>query len=288
MVALCFAAVLSDWQALVLGIVQGLTEPLPISSSGHLILVPWLFGFPDIAADSSFNKTFDVALHLGTLVGIVAYFRRDVVRILAAAWSSLRRRSIATSEDRLPWYIAIATVPGFVFGALGEKTIADALSAEWLIGVQLIVFGLVLYAADRFAKRRRSIGELTGRDAVLIGLAQALALMPGVSRSGITMTAALLLAFNRDAAARFSFLISIPVVAGAVAYKGFTTFVTGDGLPAGAASAFAIGIVSAMISGFVAVWFLLRYIRSKSFSPFVVYRVVAGIVVISLVAAGFR
>ena len=279
---------LSDWQALVLGVVQGLSEPLPISSSGHLILVPWLFGFPDIAADSTFNKTFDVALHLGTLVGIVAYFRRDVVRILGAAWSSLRRKTLATVDDRLPWYIAVATIPGFVFGALGEKTIADALSAEWLIGVQLIVFGLVLYAADRYGRRRKSLEHLTGRDAALIGLAQALALMPGVSRSGITMTAALMLAFNRDSAARFSFLISIPVVAGAVAYKGFTTFVTGDGLPDGAASAFVIGIVSAMLSGFVAVWFLLRYIRSKSFNPFVVYRVLAGFFVIGIAASSFR
>lgn len=279
---------LSDWQALVLGIVQGLTEPLPISSSGHLILVPWLGNFPSIAADSTFNKTFDVALHLGTLVGIVAYFRRDVVRILADAWRSLRRRSLASVDDRLPWYIAIATIPGVVIGALGEKTITDSLSAEWLIGVQLIVFGLVLYAADRFGRRRRSLGELTGRDAVLIGMAQALALMPGVSRSGITMTAALMLAFNRDTAARFSFLISIPVVAGAVAYKSFTTFVTGEGLPDGAASAFVIGIVSAMVSGFIAVWFLLRYIRRKSFTPFVVYRVLAGLAVIVIAAAGIR
>jgi undecaprenyl-diphosphatase len=280
--------VLNDWQALVLGIVQGLTEPLPISSSGHLILVPWLFGFPDIAADSTFNKTFDVALHLGTLVGIVAYFRRDVVRILGAAWSSLRRRTLATVDDRLPWYIAIATIPGFVFGALGEKAIADKLSAEWLIGVQLIVFGLVLYAADRYGRRRKSLEALTGRDATLIGLAQALALMPGVSRSGITMTAALMLAFNRDAAARFSFLISIPVVAGAVAYKGFTTFVTGEGLPDGAVNPFIIGILSAMVSGFFAVWLLLRYIRTKSFTPFVAYRVLAGVFVIGIAASSFR
>lgn len=279
---------LNDWQALVLGIVQGLSEPLPISSSGHLILVPWLFGFPDIAADSTFNKTFDVALHLGTLVGVVAYFRRDIVRILRAAWSSLRRKTLASVDDRMPWYIGVATIPGFVFGAVGEKTIADNLSAEWLIGVQLIVFGVVLYLADRYGRRYRSMGDFTGRDAVLIGLAQAFALMPGVSRSGITMTAALLLAFNRDVAARFSFLISIPVIAGAIAYKGFTTFVTGDGLPTGAASAFVIGILSSMISGFFAVWFLLRYIRTKSFNPFVVYRVLAGVFVIGIAASSFR
>jgi len=280
--------VLSDWQALILGIVQGLTEPLPISSSGHLILVPWLFDFPDIGVESSFNKTFDVALHLGTLVGIVAYFRWDVVRILGNAWKSLRRRSMETVDDRLPWYIAIATIPGFVVGGLGERTITDSLGAEWLIAVELIVFGLVLYAVDRYGRRRRSLAHLTGRDALLIGLAQSLALMPGVSRSGITMTAALMLAFNRDAAARFSFLISIPVVAGAVVFKGFTTFVTGDGLPDGAASAFVIGVLSAMVSGFFAVWFLLRYIRTRSFSPFVVYRVLAGVFVLAIIAAGVR
>ncbi|MEW6583326.1 MAG: undecaprenyl-diphosphatase UppP [Actinomycetota bacterium] len=271
---------LETWQAAILGVVQGLSEPLPISSSGHLALVPWLFDWPSIGGDSSFEKTFDVSLHLGTLVGVVAYFWRDIVAILAGLWRALTRRSTSRFEERLPWYIALATIPGAVFGALGEKLIEGPLGEPAVIGVNLVLFGLVLLAADRLARHKRPLEALESRSALAIGLAQAVALMPGVSRSGITMTAGLSLGFTREAAARFSFLISIPIIAGAVAYKAATTFVTGDGLPPGSASQFAWGIVTSGITGFGAVWFLLRYVRRHSFLPFVVYRIGAGIFVI--------
>jgi len=278
--------VLTDFQAAVLGVVQGLTEPLPISSSGHLILVPWLFGWTDITSDTAFNKTLDIALHIGTLVGVVAYFRRDVVSILAAAWRSLRGRSFTKFEERLPWYIAIATIPGLVFGALGAGLVEGPLGQPAVISVNLIVFGLVLYAADRYARHKRVLEKIAAKDSAAIGLAQAVALMPGVSRSGITMTAGLGLGLTRDAAARFSFLISIPVIFGAIVYSGFTTFVTGDGLPAGAASAFIIGILTSLVTGFGAVWFLLRYIRRHNFTPFVIYRIAFGI--LCLIVAAVR
>jgi undecaprenyl-diphosphatase len=274
---------LPTWQAGVLGVVQGLTEPLPISSSGHLILVPWLFHWDDLNADTAFNKTFDVSLHLGTLVAIVAYFWRDVVTILAAAWRSLRHRSLTSFEERLPWYIAVATIPGVAFGAAGEALIEGPLGRPALVAVQLMVFGVVLYAADRYARHKRELPQMDVRDAGTIGLAQALALMPGVSRSGITMTAGLARGLTREAAARFSFLISIPVVLGAVVYKGFTTFVTGDGLPSGATSAFVVGILTSLVTGFAAVWFLLRYVRRHNFNVFVGYRL-AGVVVLIVVA----
>jgi undecaprenyl-diphosphatase len=263
-------------------VVQGLSEPLPISSSGHLIIVPWLFDWPSIGSDSSFDKTFDVALHLGTLVGMVAYFWRDIGAILAGLWRSIAKRSASRFEERLPWYIAIATIPGAVFGALGEKVIEGPLGEPAVIGVNLVVFGLVLYAADRLAARRFAMDALGSRSSFAIGMAQAVALMPGVSRSGITITAGLGLGFTREAAARFSFLISIPIIAGAVLFKGFTTFVTGDGLPPGSAPDFAWGILTSAVTGFAAVWFLLRYVRTHSFTPFVIYRVTAGLLVIAV------
>jgi undecaprenyl-diphosphatase len=264
--------------------VQGLSEPLPISSSGHLILVPWLFEWPSVGGESSFDKTFDIALHIGTLVGVVAYFWRDILMILKGLWRSVTGRSLSRFEERLPWYVAIATIPGAFFGAIGEKVVEGPLGEPALIGMNLILFGFVLLAVDRLAKHRFVLETLDGKKALGIGLAQAVALMPGVSRSGITMTAGLAMGFTREAAARFSFLISIPIIAGAVLYKGFTTFVTGDGLPSGAAPQFAWGIVSSTIAGFAAVWFLLRYVRNHSFMPFIVYRIAAGVLVIVVAA----
>ena len=261
-----------------------MSEPLPISSSGHLALVPWLFDWPSVGGDSSFDKTFDIALHLGTLVGVVAYFWRDVLMILGGLWRSVTRRSTSRFEERLPWYVAAATIPGAAFGAVGEGLIEGPLGEPAVIGANLIIFGIVLLAADRLARHRFVMETMDGKRSIAIGLAQAVALMPGVSRSGITMTAGLALGFTREAAARFSFLISIPIIAGAVLYKGFTTFITGDGLPAGAASQFGWGIATSTVAGFAAVWFLLRYVRKHSFMPFIVYRIAAGVLVIVVAA----
>ncbi|MDQ3778720.1 MAG: undecaprenyl-diphosphate phosphatase, partial [Actinomycetota bacterium] len=200
------AGALSNWQALALGLTQGLTELLPISSSGHLILVPWAADWRYLAMNDDFNQTFDVALHLGTLAAVALYFRRDVTLLARSFVTSVRRRRVATPSERVAWFIALATVPAALVGALGEEVIADRLGEPWQIAILLAVFGLVLWIADRSSGARR-LGDMTLRDAGVIGLAQALALAPGVSRSGVTISAARFLGLDRDSAARFSFLL---------------------------------------------------------------------------------
>lgn len=277
---------LTNWQALVLGVVQGLTELLPISSSGHLGLVPWLGDWRYLADHPDFNKTFDVALHLGTLVAVAAYFRRDVA-VLTAAWlRSVRRRAIETAEERVAWLVAIATVPAAVAGAAGETVIQEHLGHPWQIAILLAVFGVVLWVADRTPQRREP-EELGLAPAVAVGVAQALSLMPGVSRSGITITAGRFLGLTRETAARFSFLLLIPIVLGAVLLKGWTDVVRGD-LPAGWAGPFLVGTIAAATSGLAAISALLGYVRRHDYSVFVVYRLAAAAVVLLLIAAGVR
>ena len=196
-----------------LGITQGVTEFAPVSSSGHLIIVPWLFDWP-ILADPNLNKTFDVALHLGTLVGALVYFRHDVARYARAAFHSISTRRIGSTDERLAWALVVGTIPAIIVGATLESFIQDELGQPWLIAVMLVVFGVVLYAVDRIAASRRHLEDLGVRDGLVLGVAQALALQPGVSRSGVTMTAARVLTFDRETAARFSFLLSLPVIAG--------------------------------------------------------------------------
>jgi len=274
--------------AIVLGVTQGLSEFLPISSSGHLILVPWLFDWKEFTGpeNADLNRTFDVALHIGTFVGAAAYFRSDLRRLGGAALGSLRRRSVRTPDERMAWLLLVSSIPGAVIGALLEATIGDALTQIWLIAVLLIVFGLVLLAADR-AGGDRAENEFRLRDALVMGLAQSVALSPGVSRSGITITAGRWLGFDRDATARLSFLMSLPIIGGAALYQGIEVLAEG-GLPPGTAPAFAWGIVASGITGAAAVWGVLRLIRTRSFTPFVVYRVVAGASVLGLLASKFR
>lgn len=276
----------STMQAIVLGLVQGLTEFLPISSSGHLILVPWLFNWTFLLDDPDLNKTFDVALHLGTFLGVVAYFWRDIGRYLRAWARSLGRRRVETPEERIAWYLVVGTVPGIVVGALGEDLVTDRLGDPWLIAVMLAVFGVVLYLVDRWARRTRDLTDLRLRDAILIGTAQAIALSPGVSRSGVTITAARAVGLNREAATRFSFLLSLPIIAGAMAYRGVGLL--SEGLPAGLLGPFAWGIAASAVSGFAAIWGLLAYLRRRDFRPFVIYRLVAAAFVLGLIAAGGR
>ena len=277
---------LTNWQALVLGIVQGLTELLPISSSGHLGLVPWLGDWRYLAEHPDFNKTFDVALHLGTLVAVAAYFRRDVA-VLAAAWvRSLRRRSVQAPEERVAWLVAIATVPAAIAGAAGETVIQEHLGHPWQIAILLAVFALVLWVADR-TPERRELEHLGLPTAVAVGAAQALSLMPGVSRSGITITAGRFLGLTRETAARFSFLLLIPIVLGAVLLKGWTDVVRGD-LPAGWVGPFLVGTIAAAASGLVAISALLGYVRRHDYSVFVVYRLAAAAAVLVLIATGVR
>jgi undecaprenyl-diphosphatase len=272
-------------QAIVLGITQGVTEFAPVSSSGHLIIVPWLFDWP-ILTDPSLNKTFDVALHLGTLVGALVYFRHDVASYAAAWLRSLSARRIETTDERLAWALVVGTIPAVIVGATLESFIEDELGQPWLIAVMLVVFGVVLYAVDRIASSRRHLDELGVRDGLVLGVAQALALQPGVSRSGVTMTAARVLTFDRETAARFSFLLSLPVIAGAVVYKGLD--LAGDGVPPGMGGPFVAGIAASAVSGFLVIAFLLRYLRVHDFALFLWIRVAVAALIFVVIATGAR
>ena len=272
--------------AIVLGIIQGLTEFLPVSSSGHLVLVPWLFDWTELTRHPDLNRTFDVALHVGTFVGAVAYFRSDIVRFARAAWRSLRRRSLEEPDERLAWLLLLSSVPAGLLGLVLDSTVEEHLSHEWLIGVMLVVFGVVLLAADRLKGDRGAEGFRL-REALLMGTAQACALQPGVSRSGATISMARWLGFTRDAAARLSFLMSLPLIGGVGVYKGAKVFAA-DGIPAGFAPAFAWGMIASAVTGFVAVWALLRLVQSRSFRPFVVYRVSVGLAVVAIAASSLR
>jgi undecaprenyl-diphosphatase len=277
---------LSDWQALVLGITQGLTELLPISSSGHLILVPWIAQWHYLEANPDFNKTFDVALHLGTLLAVVAYFWDDVVRYVGAWFASVGRRAIATAEQRLAWILFAATIPAAIAGAAGEEPIENHLGQPWQIAIFLAVFGVLLWVADRMPQQR-ALADLPFATGFLIGLSQVLALMPGVSRSGITITTGRFGGLDRDAAARFSFLLLIPIVFGAVLYKG-VKHVALESLPAGSVGPFVVGTLGAAAVGLVAIDLLLGYVRRHDYSPFVVYRLVAAAAILVVIVTGVR
>jgi undecaprenyl-diphosphatase len=273
------------YQAVILGIVQGLTEFAPVSSSGHLILVPWLFDWP-ILEDVALNKTFDVALHIGTFFGALAYFWRDVATYIRGFFSSIARRSLQRPEERLAWFILIGTIPGAVVGAGLEGVIEEDLGAPWLIAVMLVVFGILLYYVDRVAPKRKEVDDVTALDALLIGTAQAMALSPGVSRSGVTITAARWRGLDRETAARFSFLLSLPVIGGAGFYKGLD--VVREGLPPGMGPPFLWGFVASAVSGFLVIWLLLAYVRKRDFAPFIVYRLAAALLVFGLIVSGVR
>jgi undecaprenyl-diphosphatase len=277
---------LSNWQALVLGATQGLTELLPISSSGHLILVPWIADWDYLETHDSFNKTFDVALHLGTLVAVVAYFWGDVTRYTVAFFRSLGARSIRGADERLAWAIAIATVPAAIVGAFGESTIDTHLGDPWQIAFFLAGFAILLWIADR-GPQRYTLRDLGLGRAVVIGVSQVLALMPGVSRSGITITAGRFGGLNRDTAARFSFLLLIPVVFGAVAYKG-AKHVLIEPLPPGSLGPFLVGTIASTAVGLVAIDLLLGYVRKHDYLPFVIYRLVLAALILLVIAAGWR
>ena len=280
---------MSILHAIVLGIVQGLTEFLPISSSGHLEIVPWLFNWSDYESQAT-AKAFDTALHLGTLVAVFIYLRRELVVYLRAGLKfAFRRQSSATVVGKQAWFVVASAIPAGIVGAIFEESITERLGTPNLISVSLIVFGLLLVWADRratIAQNSRDVTQLSLRDALVIGTAQVLALNPGTSRSGITITAARLNGFSRDAAARLSFLMSVPIIGGAVMFK--LGQLWRDGVPDGLAVPMLVGIVTAGISGWIAMWSMIRLVRTKSFSPFVVYRVAFGVAILLLVATNFR
>ena len=277
---------LSDWQAFALGVVQGATELLPVSSSGHLILVPWLAGWDYLEQHPDFNKTFDVALHLGTLIAVVLYFWADVVRYTAAWFRSVRRRSIETVDERISWYIAAATVPAAIAGAAGESFIEDHLGDPWQIAIAMAFFAILLWLADRLAAQRE-IEDIGWRGAIGVGLAQCLALLPGVSRSGVTITAGRFLRLDRDDAARLAFLLLIPIVFGAAVLKGVKD-VALDGLPPGSAGPFVVGVLAAAGVGMIAIWALLGYVRRHTYTVFVVYRLVLAAAIAIVILSGWR
>lgn len=273
------------FHAIVLGLVQGLTEFLPVSSSGHLLLVPWLMGWNDFA-DVSVEKAFDVALHLGTLIAVVGYFRHDLVKYIQEGLRMVfQRQRPGTPEGRLAWLLVVASIPAALFGAIFGNWVDENLGKPVIIGVSLMVFAVVLAWADR-RPGERDFSQMSRRDAGLIGMAQVLALNPGTSRSGISISAARLLGFDRDSAVRFSFLLSIPVTAGAVFVK--LTKLFKDGVPEGLAMPLLIGVVTAGLSGWLAVAGLLRLIKTQTFNAFVIYRLAAGVAVVIIAASAWR
>jgi undecaprenyl-diphosphatase len=276
---------MSIWQAIVLGFVQGATEYAPVSSSGHLILVPWLFDWQQLGGDAGFAKTFDVALHMGTLLGAVIYFRADLWRYLRAWFHTMAARAITTSDERIAWALVIGTIPGAVVGALAESVIQERLGAPGLIAVMLAVFGVVLYEVDRRMPSVRGIDSIGVRTGLFLGLAQAMALQPGVSRSGVTMTAARAIGLDRETAARFSFLLSLPIIAGAGLYKGSELVQTGF---QGYEAQFFWGFVSSAVSGFLVIWGLLKYLKRHDFKVFMLYRLAVAGLVLGLIATGVR
>jgi undecaprenyl-diphosphatase len=226
-----------------------------------------------------------VALHVGTLLAVIVYFRHDLAQFVRAGIASARKRRIETANERLAWLIVLATIPAAAIGAAGEGFIEDELGQPWQIAILLVVFALLLGAADRLPQRRDMEG-LGWRSALGIGFAQSLALAPGVSRSGVTITAGRALGLTRDASARFSFLLLAPVVTGASIVEGAD--LAREGIPPGSAGPMVVGVVAAAVSGFAAIWWLLRYVRRHSYDIFVWYRLVTAAVVIGLIATGVQ
>ncbi len=271
--------------AIVLGIVQGLTEFLPVSSSGHLQLVPWLFGWDDFGDNQDLETAFDVAVHLGTLVGVLAYLWRDVVKLVGAGLTMAVRRE-PTQEGKTAWLLLATILPASIVGVLGGDLLDKLDDDIWLTALTLIGFGLLLLVADRLGGTR-SADTFGWRDAAVLGLAQACALQPGVSRSGVTVTAARWLRFDRSDAARLVFLMSIPIIAGAGVYS-FLDIGGLDGIPDDFRAPFLWGMASSAVTGFVAVWGLLKFVRTRNFTPFVIYRVLLGLAVLGILATGWR
>lgn len=283
-------------QAIILGIVQGLTEYIPISSSAHLIIVPWLFGWHDPALTS---LSFDVALHMGTLLAVIWFFATDWTRLIRAALASLSERKIGTDPYRkLAWLLIIGCIPGGIAGVLGESKIDHLFHqpnvpikpiAMIVMAIIIAALALALFIVERLARHIREMNSITLKDAIIIGLAQALAIFPGVSRSGSTITAGLALNLKREAAARFSFLLSAPIIAGAglksiwdlvQQYRGGTSFSSGELL------LFPFGFVVAAISGYFCIKYLLRYLQQNSTDLFVYYR--WGLAVLIIIVALVR
>ncbi|HVF05564.1 MAG TPA: undecaprenyl-diphosphate phosphatase [Frankiaceae bacterium] len=273
-------------QAAVLGITQGISEFLPISSSGHLIAVPWAADWRDVYCAKEGNKFFDVALHMGTFVGAALYLRRDLGALIKAWFRSVARRGVAGPQERLAWFLVLSAIPGALVGAVFGGVLTDHFGHPWQIAGFLAIFGVVLWAADRYAGQATGYEDLRASQVVAMSVAQAAALMPGVSRSGVTITAARLMGVSRDAAARFSFLMSLPIILGAGAYSALSL---GDGAGlAGQELQFVVGIVASGISGALAVFGVLSFLRRHTLGAFMWYRLAAAAFMVLLIVSGTR
>jgi len=270
--------VLDYFQAVVLGVIQGLTEFLPISSSAHLRIFPELFGWEDPGA------AFTAVVQIGTELAVLIYFRKDIWRIISTWTRSLVRPELRGHLDaRMGWYIILGSLPIVVLGLFFEDAIDSVFRNLWIVATMLVVMGLVLGAADRFGATTKEIKQLTLRDAVLMGLAQAMALIPGVSRSGATLSMGRALGYDRAAATRYAFLLAIPAVVGAGVYK--LKDVPGGDNPYGWSPTVVATVVSFVV-GYAAIAWLLRYVSSNSYTPFVIYRVLLGLGTMALLGAG--
>lgn len=270
--------------ALVLGIVQGFSEFLPISSSGHLELVGWAFGWNDFAGNESLEQAFDVALHIGTLIGIVVYLWQDIVGLVSAGIGDPLKGRGLSSKGKRAWLLLGTAVPASLVGLLFQDLLLKGAENVVLIAAMLILFGLVLLWADRSGGTRDQ-REFEKRDAILLGVGQAFALQPGVSRSGVTMSVARKLNFSREATAKIVFLMSLPVIAGAGVYRAVGVMADG-GVPQELIGGFLVGVAAAGVSGFLTIWGFLKLVRKASFVPFVIYRCVLGGSILLAVAMG--
>jgi undecaprenyl-diphosphatase len=258
---------LTIFHAVILGLAQGLGEFLPISSSAHLVLIPWLFRWTDP------GLTFDVALHIGTLVAVVIYFWKDWLQLIMKGFTDVR-----SVKGRLFWYLVAASVPGAIGGLLLEKKAETIFRSPVVIAMMLILMGILLYWADRRSAKNVEISNITFGTSILIGMSQALAIIPGVSRSGITVTTGLLMGVTREGAARFSFLLSTPIIFGAAMVK-LPHVISNSSVTT---INFTIGMLVSCITGIVSIGFLLRYVQTKNFLPFVWYRFILGVLVIMI------
>lgn len=261
-------------QAIALGVIQGLSEFLPISSSAHLTLAPWLFGWEDP------GLAFDVALHFGTLLAVLWYFRMEWLQLIKAAFGIITTGRIETPEKRRVVYLIIATIPGAIGGLMLQSRAEAAFRSPQVIAIALIVMGILLWAVDKAVDQRRVLGEMRWVDSLLIGLSQVIALIPGVSRSGSTITTARGLRFDRESAAEFSFLMSMPIIAAAVVLEGPKALHQG-----GLTNELMSGVVAAAISGWLAISILMRYVSRHSYGIFAFYRVVLGLAVLAVIHA---
>lgn len=261
-------------QAIALGILQGLSEFLPISSSAHLTLAPWLFGWEDP------GLAFDVALHFGTLLAVLWYFRMEWVQLVKAAFGIITTGRIETPEKRRVIYLIVATIPGAIAGFLLQSRAESAFRSPELIAIALILMGIVLWLVDKLVDQRRILGEMRWIDALLIGLSQVIALIPGVSRSGSTITTGRGLRFDRESAAEFSFLMSMPIIAAAVVLEGPKAL-----HQSGLTNELMSGVVASAISGWLAISILMRYVSRHSYGIFAFYRVALGLAVLAVIYA---